>query len=97
MAWRLSGKAEEDLIAIWLQSARTFGPDQADRYQDSFETAFALLAEFPKLTCVRTELTPPIRIHPCGVHLIVYLARPDGDILVVRVRHSREDWTSDPI
>ncbi|EKE43705.1 hypothetical protein OCGS_2190 [Oceaniovalibus guishaninsula JLT2003] len=96
MAWRLSGKAEEDLIAIWLQGARAFGANQADRYQDSFEMAFALLAEFPELARERTELTPPIWVHPCGVHLIVYLVRPDADIFVVRVRHSREDWTSDP-
>lgn len=97
MIWTLSGAAEEDLIEIWLYGAAHHGAAQADRYQDSLEGTFALLAQFPELARERSELTPPLRVHPFGSHLILYLVRPNGSILVVRVRHAREDWVSDPL
>ncbi len=94
--WHLTLKAEEDLIGAWIEGAGMFGAVRADRYQDGFTSAFELLAAFPEMARERQELTPPLRVHPTGSHLIVYLIRPDGDILVVRVRHHREDWTTDP-
>ena len=96
MTWHLSREAEEDLIGIWLYGADRHGVAQADRYQDGFEAAFALLAQFPELARERSELTPPLRVHPFGAHLILYLVRSDGSVFVVRIRHEREDWVSDP-
>lgn len=97
MTWRLSQAAEEDLIGIWLHGADRHGPAQADRYQDGLEATFGLLAQFPELARERPELTPPLRVHPFGSHMILYLVRPDGSIFVVRVRHAREDWASEPL
>lgn len=97
MTWLLSQEAEEDLIRIWLEGFEIFGPVQADRYQDGLEAAFNLLAEFPELARERTELTPPLRVHPFSSHLILYLVRSDRTVFVVRVRHSREDWSGEPI
>ncbi len=96
MTWRLSRKTEEDLIGIWLYGADRHGPAQADRYQDGLEETFALLAQFPELARERPELTPPLRVHPFGVHLVLYLVQPDGSVFIVRVRHEREDWVTDP-
>ena len=39
----------------------------------------------------RTEISPPVRIHPSGSHVIVYLIEEAENILIVRVRHGRED------
>lgn len=39
----------------------------------------------------RRELNPPMRLLPYHAHLIAYLVR-DGDILIVRVLHGRQDW-----
>lgn len=97
MTWRLSEAAEEDLIGIWLDGADRHGPTQADRYQDGLEGTFELLARFPELARERTELTPPLRVHPFGAHMILYLVRPDGSAFVVRVRHEREDWVFEPL
>lgn len=36
-----------------------------------------------------------MRIHPFKAHLVVYRIEEDGDILIVRVRHGHEDWTSE--
>ena len=97
MTWRLSEAAEEDLIGIWLTGADRYGPAQADRYQDGLEATFELLGQFPELARERAELTPPLRVHPFGSHMILYLVRSDGSVFVVRVRHQREDWVSEPL
>ena len=97
MTWHLSEAAEEDLIEIWLDGFKRHGSAQADRYQDGLEATFGLLGEFPELARERTELTPPLRVHPFGVHMILYLVRADRTVFVVRVRHEREDWVSKPL
>lgn len=94
--WHLSAKAEDDLIDAWLEGVGDFGAAQADCYQDGFAAVFDLLAAFPEMARERQELTPPLRVHPIGSHLIVYQVRADGDVLVVRVRHRHEDWATEP-
>ena len=96
-SWQLTEAAEEDLIEIWREGAKRWGAVQADRYADAFEAAFALLARFPEMAFERRELMPPLRVHPSGAHMILYCTYSDGGILVVRVRHQREDWTTDPL
>ncbi|PST17318.1 type II toxin-antitoxin system RelE/ParE family toxin [Mesorhizobium plurifarium] len=44
----------------------------------------------------RFEISPPMRIHPFRARLVVYRIEEDGDVLIVRVRHGREDWAGDP-
>ena len=69
---------------------------QAETYSENLKQTFELLAEFPGLARERIELTPPVRIHPCGSHVNVYLVMETRDVLIVRLRYGREDWTSDP-
>ena len=94
MAHRLSRAAERDLIEIYARSLRMFGEAQASRYQDALERAFDSIAAFPELARERSEFVPPVRIHPCKSHVIIYVSRPEGP-LVIRVRHGREDWASE--
>lgn len=96
MTFRLTRKAEEDIIDIYIRGTRTFGPAQADAYHRKLEETFRLLAEFPQVARERTEISPPVRVHLCGAHIIVYRADADGNVLIIRVRHSREDWISNP-
>ncbi|WP_438985218.1 type II toxin-antitoxin system RelE/ParE family toxin [Aequoribacter sp.] len=42
----------------------------------------------------RFELSPPVRVHPFRSHIIIYTQENNGDIFIVRVRHSREDWVN---
>lgn len=92
MAYRLTRKAAEDIIAIYQDGIRLFGAVQAEKYHSAMEKAFQLLSENPELAREREEITPPVRVHPHGTHLIVYIVERNGDILIVRVRHGREDW-----
>ncbi|QNT71077.1 type II toxin-antitoxin system RelE/ParE family toxin [Defluviicoccus vanus] len=39
----------------------------------------------------RAEFDPPVRLHPYQAHMIAYIIRDDG-ILIIRVLHGRQDW-----
>jgi toxin ParE1/3/4 len=94
VAYRLSRKAEDDIIQIYVSGAEMFGPEQAERYHEGLEQTFAFLSDFPFAATERPELRGA-RVHPYKSHIIVY--RLDrGDILVQRVRHASEDWVGQP-
>jgi len=91
MAYRLSRKAEQDILDIYLTGAGAFGQGQAERYHAGLERAFAFLSEFPLAAPERDELGRSSRVHPYKSHIIIY--RLDGaDIFIQRVRHGSEDW-----
>ena len=91
MKYELSAKAKSDLRAIYRESIRQFGLAQADQYYEGFEAAFAILTTFPHAGTERKELSPPARVFVCGSHLIFYAALDDR-VLILAVRHGREDW-----
>ena len=91
MGYRLSRKAEQDIGAIFQTGFVQFGLAQADAYHEGLEKTFAFLAHYPRAARERLEIDPPVRIHPYKSHLVVY--ELDGrDIVILRVRHGREDW-----
>jgi toxin ParE1/3/4 len=94
VSWHLTREAEADIIDIYRYGARTFGTALADAYHDRLEKTFDLLAAFPEMARERAELDPPMRVHACNPHIIIYTTAPDGSIQIIRVRHGREDWTS---
>lgn len=87
--YRLTPRAREDLAGIWRYSADTWGRARAERQLESLAATFALLAEFPAMAPLRTELSPPARIHPHGRHLILYIE--DEGVIIVRILHGRQD------
>ncbi|MBC7667402.1 MAG: type II toxin-antitoxin system RelE/ParE family toxin [Gemmatimonadaceae bacterium] len=91
MTYRLSRNAEDDVIQIYVTGVTEFGVDQAERYHEGLERAFAFLSDFPLAAPERAELKGSIRVHPYRSHIIIY--RLDGaDVLIQRVRHAGEDW-----
>lgn len=92
MTYNLTNKAIEDLLHIYAEGLRLFGQDLAESYYAELESTFDLLAANPKLARQRAELNPPVRIHPFHSHLIIYNIEPNDDILIIRIRHNREDW-----
>jgi len=97
MAYRRSEKADEDIITIYVDGVRDFGIAQAEKYHAELEQLFDLIAVTPKLARERHELEPPVRIHPHKSHIIIYVIEGNNDVLVLRVRHGREDWEFDPV
>lgn len=95
IGWRLTPPAADDIAAIFRYGVEQFGIAQADAYHAGLEAAFDFLARYPRAARERTELSPPVRVHSYRAHLIVYEAEPNGGVLVLRVRHGRENWTAD--
>lgn len=92
--YRLTAKAEEDVIRLYAESAKRFGIAQAEAYYAGLHRTLDFLAANPMAARERPEIAPSIRVHPYRTHLVVYTVY-DGGVLVVRVRHRREDWTGD--
>lgn len=91
MTWRTTHVADLDIANIYAHGERTFGAEQAERYQNGLFQAFDMVAANPRLSHERLEITPPVRLHPYGAHVIVYTLQ-DAGILIVRVLHGRQDW-----
>ncbi len=92
MAYRLTRRAAEDLGEIYVDGVQQFGSRQADHYHDLLEKTFRFLATHPHAARLRPELSPEIGIHPVQSHLVIYRIEEDGQILIIRIRHAREDW-----
>lgn len=88
---RLRPEAEADLRDIWVYSTEQWGAAQAERYLDGLERAFGVICVMPEIARERGEFQPPVRIHPHGEHLVVYLVG-EGFVDVVRVLATRQDW-----
>jgi len=97
MAYRLTNKAADDLIHVYVEGVRLFGVAQAEKYYTELEERFELLAFNPHMARERQELIPPVRINPFISHVIVYQIEDDDDVLIIRVRHGREDWINNPV
>jgi toxin ParE1/3/4 len=94
--YRLSRAAESDLEIIFWHGLEQFGEAQTNRYVTELEQTFDYLGRYPKATRLRTEIRPPIRAYPKGAHVIIYEIEGE-DVLIVRVRSARENWTLDPL
>lgn len=95
MPFSLSAQAEEDIVSIAEQGIRIFGAPVAKRYHDELFALFELIAANPRIARERDEISPPVRMHPFKAHLVVYRLDENGSVLVIRIRHSHEDWAGD--
>ncbi|HSP26771.1 MAG TPA: type II toxin-antitoxin system RelE/ParE family toxin [Saliniramus sp.] len=89
--FRTTRLADQDIVDIYVDSAARFGEIQADRYFAGLKRTFAVLADNPRIARERREFAPPVRVHPYGVHLVVF-CEDDAGILIVRVLHGRREW-----
>ncbi len=91
MAYRLTIAAEGDVTAIFLRGAAEFGIAQAEKYHAGLARQFDFLEANPRAARERGEFRPLARLHPFGVHVVIYRIEGDG-ILILRVLHGRQDW-----
>lgn len=92
MAIKLSTAAQMDLFHIAVDGLDIFGPAQTERYEAGLNKTLEFLARNPRATAEHGEYTPPVRVCPYQAHIIIYRIE-DDDVFVVRICHSREDWT----
>jgi toxin ParE1/3/4 len=86
--FRLSRRAEADLISISRYTLQTWGEDQAIRYVDELEKCCQNLAHHPELGRACDEIRPGLRRIEHGRHVIFYRRHKAG-ILVSRILHQR--------
>ncbi|MGY2047575.1 type II toxin-antitoxin system RelE/ParE family toxin [Methylobacterium sp. JK268] len=91
MTVRRTKRADLDIEIMYLEGVQLFGIEQAERYQDGLFRTFQIIAANPFIARLRQEFRPPVRIHPYGSHMIIYIEDAAG-ILVVRVLHGRQAW-----
>ncbi|GHD04256.1 type II toxin-antitoxin system RelE/ParE family toxin [Novosphingobium pokkalii] len=92
--FRLTHAAADDLAAIFLEGIEQFGLPQADAYHEGLGAIFAFLAGYPHAARLREEISPPVRAYPYKAHLVIYDVGGDDEVIILRVRHGREDWMS---
>ena len=91
MSYRLSEDADSDIVRLYADGVHQFELAQADSYHDALFDMFDLLAANPQMARERANFSPPVRVHRFQSHVIIYQIEGD-DILIIRVRHGREDW-----
>lgn len=85
----LTEHAEEDLIDIWVYSAKKWGVEQADHYQSQIEHCCEKLVVLPSLGRPMEGMTD-IQLYQCEKHFVFYTAGPDI-LTVIAVLHQRMD------
>ncbi|MFN4011112.1 MAG: type II toxin-antitoxin system RelE/ParE family toxin [Pannonibacter sp.] len=96
MTYRLTRKAADDITGIYIEGVVRFGEAQAARCHGLLESVFELIAANPYLARERHEINPPVRVYPVQSHLVIYAVDDRSDVLIIRVRHGREDWKQNP-
>ena len=86
--YRISDRAASDLTDIHLYGIEQFGLMQAERYKESMEHCFQLLAENPRMGRTSNTISEGLRPHEHGSHVILYRLEADH-ILIVAVLHGR--------
>ena len=88
--YRLATAAQRDLESIWRHTREQWGIDQADRYIDILEAAFAALAESPKSAPACDHIRPGYRRRNVERHMIYFRITNYG-IAIIRILHDRAD------
>lgn len=54
-----------------------------------------MIDRYPRIARLRQEIDDATRGFPVGVHIIFYQVDDADDVLILRIRHGREDWLAD--
>lgn len=87
--FKLSARAEADLLDIYDYTERVFGSYQADAYLGGLERTFDLLANFPRIGTSMDNLAPGHRRFRFQAHMVFYTEDRDGVIIRVILHHAR--------
>jgi plasmid stabilization system protein ParE len=93
--WRLTRLAERSLIDIARWTIETFGPRQADAYEEDLIARCQAIADgvAPSQSCRRLidpDLSEDLRFTRCGQHFIVFIDNPEA-VIVLDILHARSD------
>lgn len=84
--FRLSRRADADLLSIGEFTLHEWGTSQAARHLGELEGCSQMLAENPNLGRARDHIRPGLRRHEHGRHVVFY-RRNKKSILACRIPH----------
>ena len=88
--YRLSQKAEEDIIRIYQYGVMRFGETQADQYYDAFFERFESIAKSPHLYPSADDIRQGYRKSVCGTDTIYYQIEETGTVEITRILGSQD-------
>jgi plasmid stabilization system protein ParE len=93
--WVLTRAAEASLVEIALWTTRTFGPRQANLYEEDLIAACRAVAAGTALSYGCRDVIDPglpevLRFTRAGQHLVVFVEQADA-VIIVDVLHSSSD------
>ncbi len=94
MAYRTTFEAEEDIAQLFAVGIAEHGMARAEAYISDLLDLLALIGREPLLMRLRDEYRPAVRLRAFRSHVVVYLEE-DGDVLIVRVLHGRQDLSNE--
>ncbi len=89
-SYRLTPKADQDLVEIWKFSFHNWGLIQANDYLKLLDSQFEKLAVQPGIGKSCDHIRHGYRVHHIKRHLIFYRST-DGVIEIVRILHDRRN------
>ncbi len=93
MSYKLSQRAEKDIISIAKYSLQQWGKAAAKRYVTSLHACFELLSSNPRLGRPRDVIKSGYLSINEGSHVVFYKINDDNDVIIIRVLHQRMDFT----
>ncbi len=90
--FKISIKANQDLLEIGFYTQEKWGIAQRDKYLDEFNEAFQTLADNPELAPKYEGIRSSYRGYLLGKHIVFYVVYQYG-IRVVRVLHQNMLYT----
>ncbi|MCV9961142.1 type II toxin-antitoxin system RelE/ParE family toxin [Pararhizobium sp. BT-229] len=87
-SYALTERAEDDLLALFLDGIEMFGLAQARRYKDELEHCFQLIASRPQMGRLAPSIGKGVRRHEHQSHIILY-EEAEGTIVILAVVPAR--------
>jgi len=93
-AYRLTNKAEHDLLSIGRFTLKHWGVTQRNFYIKQLDACFSHIAENPMIGIACDFIKAGYRKLPQGSHVIFYKQSPTGIVEIIRVLHQSMDVES---
>ena len=87
-SYRLTERAEEDLLALFLDGIEMFGLTQARRYKNELKRCFQLIASHPQMGRLAPSIGENVRRHEHQSHIILY-EKSQGAVTILAIVPAR--------
>lgn len=86
--YRLSKRAENDLLNIFIYGIERFGLIQAEKYNSELDNCFGLISQNPQMGRSTNKIIKSLRRHEHKSHVIFYEEHNFG-ILILTIIHEK--------